>query len=51
MLLMADVVAGVASAAILTDEPFGIREVTGTLLLISAGVVEVVRQQSVSTSC
>jgi drug/metabolite transporter (DMT)-like permease len=46
MLLMAEVLVGVASAAILTDEPFGLREMTGAALIISAGVVEVLRQQN-----
>ncbi len=49
MLLMADVVAGVISAAILTDETFGYRELTGTLLIVSAGIVEVVRQQTIKS--
>jgi len=46
MLLMADVLAGVTSAALLTDETFGMREIVGTLLIVSAGVIEVTRQQS-----
>jgi len=49
MLLMADVVAGVASAAILTEEAFGYRELTGTVLIVSAGVVEVMRQQKIKS--
>jgi len=47
MLLMADVVAGVISAAILTDEAFGYRELTCTLLIVSAGIVDVIRQQTI----
>lgn len=47
MLLMVEVVVGVASAAMLTDERFGLRELTGALLIISAGVVEVLRAQTV----
>ena len=43
---MADVLAGVTSAALLTDETFGMREILGTLLIVSAGVIEVTRQQS-----
>ena len=50
MLLMGEVVVGVASAAILIDETFGARELTGTLLIVSAAVVEVVRQQSIKTT-
>ena len=49
MLLMADVVAGVISAAILTEEAFGYRELTGTLLIVSAGIVEVIRQQTIKS--
>ena len=45
MLLMVEVLVGVASAAMLTDETFGLREFVGTLFIISAGVVEVLRQQ------
>jgi drug/metabolite transporter (DMT)-like permease len=50
MLLMAEVLVGVASAAILTDEQFGLREMTGAALIISAGVVEVLRQQNFDKS-
>ena len=45
ILLMGEVVVGVASAAILTDEPFGLREVLGTLLILSAAGTEVVKRQ------
>jgi drug/metabolite transporter (DMT)-like permease len=41
---------GVASAALLTDETFGVREMVGALLIISAGVVEVLRQQKIDNS-
>ncbi len=50
MLLMVEVFVGVASAAILTDEQFGLRELAGTMLIISAGVVEVLRQQKFDKS-
>jgi len=50
MLLMVEVIVGVASAAILTDEQFGARELAGTVLIISAGVVEVLRQQKIDKS-
>ncbi len=50
MLLMGEVVVGVLSAAILIDEPFGLREVSGTLLILMAGVVEVARQQNIVDS-
>ena len=50
MLLMVEVIVGEASAAILTDEQFGVRELAGTVLIISAGVVEVLRQQKIDKS-
>jgi drug/metabolite transporter (DMT)-like permease len=50
MLLMVEVIVGVVSAAILTDEQFGMRELAGTVLIISAGVVEVLRQQRIDKS-
>lgn len=50
MLLMIEVVVGVISAAMLTAEPFGPREIGGTLLILLAGVVEVARQQRVVDS-
>jgi len=45
MLLLVEVLVGVSSAALLLDEPFGLRELSGATLIISAGVVEVLRQQ------
>lgn len=50
MLLMVEVLVGVASAAILTHEPFGLREITGATLIIAAGIVEVLRQQKFDNS-
>ncbi len=50
MLLMVEVLVGVSSAAVLTDEPFGLREFVGAILIISAGVVEVLRQQKLGNS-
>ena len=50
MLLMVEVIVGVASAAILTEDQFGLRELAGTMLIISAGVVEVLRQQKIDKS-
>ena len=47
MLLMVEVIVGVASAAMLTNEDFGLREFAGALLIISAGVVEVLRPQRI----
>ncbi len=45
MLLMMELIVGVSSAAWLIDEPFGVRELAGTLLILSAGIVEVAREQ------
>ena len=50
MLLMVGVIGGVASAAILSDDQFDLRELAGTVLIISAGVVEVLRQQKIDKS-
>lgn len=50
MLLLVEVLVGVASAAILLDEPFGLREMMGAILILSAGVVEVMRQQTLGDS-
>lgn len=43
LLLMSEVVVGIASAAALSGEPFGLRELLGTLLIVSAAVLEIVR--------
>jgi drug/metabolite transporter (DMT)-like permease len=40
ILLMGELVVGVISAGLLTDEPFGWREVTGASLIVLAGIVE-----------
>lgn len=45
MLLLMELVVGVSTAALLLDEPFGAREISGTLLILAAGIVEVVREQ------
>lgn len=50
MLLLVEVLVGVGSAAILTDEPFGTREIVGATMIIAAGVVEVLRQQKFDNS-
>ena len=47
MLLLMEVLVGVVSAALLIDEPFGLREIAGAALIVSAGVVEVMRRQTV----
>ena len=50
MLLMVEVIVGVASAALLTNEQFGLREFVGAALIISAGVVEVLRPQKIDSA-
>ena len=45
ILLMTEVVAGTASAALLAGEPFGARQVSGSLLIVAAGVFEVMGRQ------
>ena len=50
MLLMVEVIVGVASAAMLSGDPFGLREAAGTLLILSAAAVEVMRQQKFDNS-
>lgn len=42
LLLMSEVVVGLASAALFSGEPFGWREVTGAALIVSAAVLELV---------
>jgi drug/metabolite transporter (DMT)-like permease len=41
ILLQLEAVVGIGSAGLLAGEPFGAREITGALLVISAGLVEV----------
>jgi len=41
ILLMGEVVVGVGSAAMLSGEPFGLREALGTVLILSAAAVEI----------
>jgi drug/metabolite transporter (DMT)-like permease len=41
ILFMTEAVVGIGSAAWLTDEPFGAREIGGTTLIVAAGLVEV----------
>ncbi|NOD83155.1 MULTISPECIES: DMT family transporter [unclassified Ruegeria] len=44
LLLMSEVVVGIASAAALSGEPFGLREFLGAILIVSAAVVEILRK-------
>ena len=43
LLLMSEVLVGLASAALLSGDPFGWREVIGATLIVSAAVVEIFR--------
>jgi len=43
ILFMTEAIVGIGSAALLTDEPFGLQEMTGTALIMSAALVEVLR--------
>ncbi|WP_282118246.1 DMT family transporter [Ruegeria atlantica] len=43
ILLMSEVVVGLASAAAFSGEPFGLRELLGAILIVSAAVLEIVR--------
>jgi drug/metabolite transporter (DMT)-like permease len=38
---MVEVVVGLSTAAVLTDEPFGARELLGAVLIMGAGGVEI----------
>ncbi len=49
ILFMSESFIGVGSAAYLTDEPFGVREIIGTLLILSAAIVEVIRPQTITS--
>lgn len=42
ILFMFEAVVGVSSAALLTDEPFGWREIIGGLMILSAGLLDIV---------
>ncbi len=44
ILFMTEAIAGIGSAAFLTDEPFGLREISGTALIVGAGVIEVLKK-------
>ena len=43
ILLMMEVAIGIITASVFTDEPFGLRELIGAVLIISAGVTEFVK--------
>ncbi|MEQ9487616.1 MAG: DMT family transporter [Alphaproteobacteria bacterium] len=46
ILILSELVIGVISAALLTEEPFGWREATGATLIVIAGIVEVTLNRS-----
>jgi drug/metabolite transporter (DMT)-like permease len=46
VLLMGEAIMGIASAAALTDEPFGLREALGTVLVLGAAAAELARPQA-----
>jgi len=48
ILLLLEVVGAVISAAILTDEPFGWREIAGCILIVGAGLIEGIDEIKVS---
>ena len=50
MLLMVEVIVGVGSAAMLSGDPFGLREAFGATLILGAAAVEVMRQQKFDNS-
>ncbi len=51
ILFQFEAIIGIGSAALLTGEPFGIREMTGALLVLSAGLIEVFsNNQTMKTS-
>jgi drug/metabolite transporter (DMT)-like permease len=43
ILLLLEVVTATFSASLLTDEPFGVRELIGTILILAAGALEALR--------
>jgi len=49
ILLQMEAIVGIGSAAVLTNEPFGIREILGTALVVSAGLLDVLGQRSRKT--
>ena len=48
-LLTAEIVSGIASAALLLDEPFGLPEVVGSIAILGAALVEVLAQREPHT--
>jgi len=50
ILLMGEVVVGVASAATWAGEPFGTREILGTVLIVGAALIETVHPRRLTAS-
>lgn len=50
ILLMGEVAVGIVSAALWSGEPFGTREAAGALLIVGAGVVELMQRQAAVAS-
>lgn len=50
ILLQIEAVVGIGSAALFAGEPFGLRQAIGAILVVSAGVVEVVANREGSTA-
>ena len=48
ILILSELVVGVISAALLTDEAFSWREITGCALILCAGALEIVLPQKIS---
>ena len=46
LLMLLEVVCGIAVASLLTDEPYGFLEAVGTVLILGAGIVDIVRPVS-----
>ena len=46
LLMLLEVVCGIAVAAIITDEPYGFLEAVGTILILAAGIVDIVQPGS-----
>lgn len=46
ILILSELVVGVISAALLTDESFGWREITGSALILTAGALEILLSQT-----
>ena len=43
LLMLLEVVCGIAVASLITDEPYGFLEAVGTVLILGAGIVDIVR--------